>query len=67
MSKYEFLKGQIEWAKGILAKPDVLFVNGRHSHDAAREVLIDSEDKLEDLVLEKGRFNINGQLVYVHE
>ncbi|ALS68383.1 hypothetical protein [Pandoraea apista] len=37
---------QAEWAKGILAGPDTVWPNGRHSHEAASAVLDESLDTL---------------------
>ena len=48
-----FHKGQIEWANKILNSEDVIFPNGRHSHDVALEVLESSSDALiDDLALQ---------------
>jgi acetylornithine deacetylase/succinyl-diaminopimelate desuccinylase-like protein len=43
-----FHMGQIEWAKGILANPSVTWPNGRNSHEAANQVIEESEDALID-------------------
>lgn len=41
-----FHKGQIKWARGVLAAPSVTYQNGRESHACANEVLERSEDAL---------------------
>lgn len=39
---------QKAWAEEILAQPDVVFLNGRHSHDCAHEVHAEAMDELID-------------------
>lgn len=62
MGEYEFIKHgdrlflktdesafaviNVEWAEGLLSRENVKFQNGRMSHDAANEVLEQSEDIL---------------------
>jgi hypothetical protein len=42
---------QAEWADGVLAKPAVMYPNGRNSHEAAGDVLDKAEDALIDYLL----------------
>lgn len=41
-----FSAGQIVWARKILAAPNVVYQNGKHSHDAAGAILESAEDYL---------------------
>lgn len=47
-AKTRYAAGQVEWAKGILDRPEVIWPNGRSSHEAAEEVLEKSIDTLLD-------------------
>ena len=54
--KTRYAAGQVEWAKGILDRPEVIWPNGRSSHEAANRVLWESMDTLLDhLCLVVGR------------
>lgn len=44
---------QVEWARKVLAAPDVIFPNKKHSHDVAGAVL----DQYEDALIEYQLFN----------
>ena len=43
-----FWIGQRNWAIGVLAAPSTIYLNGRCSHDAALEILEQSESELID-------------------
>jgi len=49
-NRVEFLREQIEWANGVLARPNVKYANGKWSHEAAGAVLDASESELLDHV-----------------
>lgn len=38
MTNVEFIRAEIGWANGILARPAYVMPNGRDSHDVAQEV-----------------------------
>lgn len=42
---------QAEWARELLAKPNVTYPNGRQSHEAAGKILEKAEDRLIDYML----------------
>lgn len=49
----QFWLQQKAWAEGILARPDVVFPNGVHSHDAGHKVLEKAElELIDDLALQ---------------
>lgn len=49
----QFWLTQKEWAEGILARDNVVYQNGRNSHDCAHEVLEEAElELIDDLALQ---------------
>ncbi|QBQ74382.1 hypothetical protein BcepSauron_002 [Burkholderia phage BcepSauron] len=44
-----------EWADGVLARPAVIYPNGRNSHEVAGEILERAEDTLIDYLLVVGQ------------
>lgn len=60
MKQSEYLLRTIEVAKRNLMGPNVVYPNGRLSHDVNAEVLNKATDELEDLRLSKGRWYADG-------
>ena len=58
----DYMLGQIEWAERVLDLPVTQWPYGS-SHDIAREVLNTAHDYAADLILARGCFNANGNLV----
>lgn len=58
-----FLREQIQWAKGILAAPNVCYPNGRMSHEVARARLDKYRQALEDYAMQFGQVDVMGQVV----
>lgn len=60
MTTYDFLKGQVSWAEGVLSAPAVTYPNGRNSHEVAGELIEGYRTELEDYELEHGRWYADG-------
>lgn len=48
--RINFLQGQIKWADKVMAAPNVVYQNGRESHEVAHEVWSQSQDELIDFL-----------------
>lgn len=44
--RINFLHGQIEWADKVMAAPNVVYQNGRESHEVAHQIWSESQDEL---------------------
>jgi hypothetical protein len=66
MTRSEFLKTTIECCKNNLAKPNIMYNNGRMSHDVEREELARATEQLYDMQID-GNFDAYGKFVSYNE
>lgn len=62
MTKSEFIKSNIQWAKGILSAPNYKFPNGKMAHDVAAVELEKYDTEWYEYCLDFGLYDANGKL-----
>lgn len=63
MTRSEFLKDRIARCEANLAKPNVMYPNGRMSHDVEREDLARTQSELMDMAID-GYYDANGKFAF---
>jgi hypothetical protein len=58
----QYLDGKKTWASKVLSNPEVVFQNGKNSHEVARQVLDEATEAKFDLYLDYGLYDIHGRL-----